>query len=380
MGDGRMWYEWSIWGTGGEAGEPQGPPYPIETAQARREAIGQIYDHVAGKEPPPCNIASEVIWAYYPGIEAQTLKTWACQVLCMISEYHMACVTRGSPVTSPILPGVIEDKLPPLTGYTLPEDRSGVTDVRVRDHQARTLWVVVWLHRLDMALSKEPVASGSLVQARHSLSHLLAYFLAPGTAWGLQFEDVVDQVLRENRKQNERKRNESSSSLRKCRSRTTKLQDEFDAVSKTMEVITDGRSCREMEQRLAALQTSLNVVETSITKFENLIEDCRMVEEELRQIEEDEARQEEEEEETADVKMVDEEERCNPESSGPHMEANTEDIPPLVSSGDTVSPEEEAILLDETPQPEDSATGSHSPRSVRRDGRVMSHIPEPPWV
>ena len=132
-----------------------------------------------------------------------------------------------------------------------------------------------------------------------------------------------------------------------------------------MEVITEGRSRREMEQRLNALQTSLNAVETSITKFENLIEDCRMVEEELHHIEEDEAHQEEEEEEeeTADVKMVDEEEHGNPESSGPRMEADTEDIPPLVSGGDTISPEEEAILLEETPQPEDPATGSHSSRS-----------------
>ena len=129
-----------------------------------------------------------------------------------------------------------------------------------------------------------------------------------------------------------------------------------------MEVTTDGRARKEMEQRLAALQTSLNAVENSITKFENLIEDCRMVEEELCQIEEDEACQEEEEE-TTDVEMVDEEERGNPESSGPCMEANTEDIPPLVSGGDTVSPEEKVILLGQTPQPEDPATGSHSPRS-----------------
>ena len=384
MGDGQTWYKWSIWGAGGEAFEPQGPPYPIGTAQARQEAISQIYDHVAGKDPPPCNVASEAIQAYYPGIEAQTLETWACQVLCMISEYHMAYVTRGSPVTSPILPGVIEDKLPPLTGYALPEDRSGVTNVRVWDHQARTLRVAVWLHRLDMALSEEPVASGSLWQARHSLGRLLAYFLAPGTAWGLQFEDVVDQVLRENRKQNQRKHNESSSSLRKCRSRKTKLRDEFDAVSKTMEVFTDGRSRREMEQRLAALQTSLNAVETSITKFENLIEYCRMVEEELCQIEEDEACQEEEEDETTDVKMVDEEEHGNPKSSGPRMEADTEDIPPLVSNGDTISPEEEAILLDETPQPEDPATGSRSPRSetatVSGGMAKLCLIPEPPWA
>ena len=208
-----------------------------------------------------------------------------------------------------------------------------MTDIRVWDHQARTLRVVVWLHRLDMALSKEPAASGSLVWAQHSLGCLLAYFLAPGTAWGLQFKDVVDQVLWENRKQNERKHNESSSSLRKCCSRRTKLRDKFDAVSKTMEVIINGRSHREMEQRLAALQTSLNVVKTSITRFENLIEDCWMVEEELCQIQEDETHQEEEEEdETTDVEMVDEKEHGNPKSSGPHMEADTEDIPPLVSS------------------------------------------------
>ena len=354
--------------------EPQCPPYPIGTTQVRRETISQIYNCVASKDPPPCNIASEAIWAYYPGIEPWTLKTWACQVLCMISEYHMACMTRGSLVTSPILPGVIEDRLLPLTDYALPEDRLGVTDVRVQDHQARTLQVAVWLHRVDMALSEEPTALRSLVQAQHSLGHLLAYFLAPGTTWGLQFKDVIDQVLRENRRHNERKCNESASSLQKCRSRQTKLRDEFDAVSKTMEVITDGRSHREMEQRLNALQTSLNVVETSITKFKNLIEDCRMVEEEVRCIEEDKACQEEEvchieedeahqEEETTDVEMVDKEERGNPESSGPRMETDTEDIPPLVSSGDTVSHEEEAILMQGTPQPEDPVAGSHSPRS-----------------
>ena len=217
-GDGawRDWYERSLWGAEGRMSEPQGPPYPIGTAQARREAISQIYNCVDGKDPPPCNIASKAIRAYYPRAEPQTVKTWACQVLCMISEYHMACVTRGSPVTSPILPGVIEDRLPPLTDYTLPEDRSGVTDVRVRDHQARTLRVAIWLHRLDMALSEEPAASGSLVRARHSLGFLLAYFLTPGTAWGLQFEDMIDQILRENRRHNERKRNESTSSLQKC--------------------------------------------------------------------------------------------------------------------------------------------------------------------
>ena len=130
----------------------------------------------------------------------------------MISKYHMACVMRGFPVISPILSRVIEDMLPPLTDYALPEDRSGMTNVMVQDHQARTLRVAVWLHRLDMALSEEPAASGCLVRARHSLGCLLAYFLAPGTTWGLQFEDVIDQVLRENKRHNERKCTKSTSS------------------------------------------------------------------------------------------------------------------------------------------------------------------------
>ena len=230
-----------------------------------------------------------------------------------------------------------------------------------------------------MALSEEPAASGSLVQARHSLRCPLAYFLAPGTTWGLQFEDMIDQVLRENKRHNKRKHNESTSSLRKCRNRQTKLRDEFDAVSKAMEVLTIAPSCREMEQRLSTLQTSLNAVERSITKFENLIKDCRMLEEEVRYVEEDEACLEEEihqeeKEEIADVEMVEEEEHGDPKSSGPHGEANTEGLPPLVSAGDAVSPEEDALLMQPAPQPEDPAAGSHSPRS--ETGTVSGGIVE----
>ena len=186
--------------TQGRISEPPGPPYPIGPAEARREAIGQIYDRVDGKEPPSHNIASRALLAYYTRVDPQTLDTWACQILCMIAEYHMACVTRGSPVTSPIVPRGLEERLPPLVGYTPPEDQSGATDVQVRDHQARTLRVAVLCHWLDMALSEEPASSGSLVRSRHHCRNLLAYFLGPGTAWELQFEDVVTQVLRENQR------------------------------------------------------------------------------------------------------------------------------------------------------------------------------------
>ena len=90
-----------------------------------------------------------------------------------------------------------------------------------------------------------------------------------------------------------------------------------------------------------------------------------MLEEEVHRIEEEEAHQDQPNigEEPANIKMVNEEEHGDPESSGPPMEADTKDNPPLASGGDTISPEEEAILLGGTSQAEDLATGSHSPRS-----------------
>ena len=145
--------------------EPQGPPYLIGTVEPRREAVGQIYDKVDGKVPPSHNITSEALRAYYTRVDPKTLNTWVCQMLCMIAEYHMACVTRGSPVTSLIVPRELKERLPPLADYAPPEGRSGSTNIRVRDHWARTLRVAVWCHRLDMALSKEPASSGSLVRS-----------------------------------------------------------------------------------------------------------------------------------------------------------------------------------------------------------------------
>ena len=322
----------------GGISEPQGPPYLIGMVEVRREAVGQIYDWVNGKEPASHNIVSEALWAYYTRVDPQTVNTWVCQILCMIAEYHMACMIRGPPVTSPIVPRELEDRLPPLADYASPKDRSGSTDVRVRDHRARTLRVAVWCHRLDMALSEEPASSGSLVRSQHRLGHLLAYFLGPGTTWELQFEDVVTQVLKENLRHIEKRCTDAASSLRRCNKRQTKLCTEFDATSKAMQVVTDAPSSREMEHRLSSLQTSLTTVERSITRYENLIEDCRMQEEEACQ--EEEIFHEQEEEEVTDAEMVEEEERGDPEPSDPHeeTEADTEGPSPLDPIGDAVSP------------------------------------------
>ena len=265
------WYEMYMCETQGRISEPPGPPYPIGTAEARREAVGQIYDRVARKEPPSHNITSEALQAYYTRVNPQTLSTWACQILCMIAEYHMACVTRGSMVTSSILPRELVECLPPLADYAPPEDRSGSTNVRVQNHRARTLRVAVWCHRLDMVLSEEPASSGSLVRSRHWLGNLLAYFLSPGTSWGLQFKDMVTQVLKENLRHIKKRHADVTSSLRKCNKWQVQTCSELAATSEALQVVIDDESDRELEHRISSLQTALTAIVRGIAWYENII-------------------------------------------------------------------------------------------------------------
>ena len=173
-----------------------GRPFPLASEEARKEAVGIIHEHMKGLEPSQKNIASRGISAYYPDFTLTTVKGVASQVLCMIVEYHLACATRGSTTTSPILPEAVEQYLPPMEDYACPGG-TGITDMRVCDHKSCSLHVGVWLHRVDMSLSWERETSESLVQLRHVRGPLLSYLLAPGTG-NFRFEEVVAQVIQEN--------------------------------------------------------------------------------------------------------------------------------------------------------------------------------------
>ena len=175
-GDGSSWYDWVTCAEAGPGAckrkktdaEQQAPghPFSLTSKEARKEAMGIIHKHAAGLEPSRKNIASRAISAYYPDFTLAAVKGVASQVLCMIAEYYLACVTRGSTTTSPILPEAIEQYLPPLVDYARPVG-IGITDVRVHDHKSCSLCVGAWLHQVDMSLSWEREASESLVQSRH---------------------------------------------------------------------------------------------------------------------------------------------------------------------------------------------------------------------
>ena len=133
-------------------------------------------------------------------------------------------------------------------------------------------------------------------------------------------------------------------SLANCNRHRTDLRGEFDATSEAMQMVTDRASGMELEHWLNSLQTSLAAIKRAITKYENILEDFRIGEEEAHQ-EEAISQEREEEEGDTDTEMMEEEERENGEPSGPQGVAETEEVPPLVSAGDAVSPEEDAFLM-----------------------------------
>ena len=86
--------------------------------------------------------------------------------------------------------------LPALKNYVLGVAFEGTRHVRVVD-RAKTLWVAVWLHRLDTAMGGEALASETLEASQHHLDLLLESFLTLRTS-NLTFQEVVDCILKEN--------------------------------------------------------------------------------------------------------------------------------------------------------------------------------------
>ena len=139
----------------------------------------------------------------------------------MIAEYHLTSSARVSSSLCPVLPEAAKPLLPPIKSYVPGVTFEGTWDVRILD-RAKTLRVAAWLHQLDMSIGGDGMASETLEASRHTLGPLLESFLAPMTS-NLTFQEVVDQVLHENRHDAQR----CLDDLRACRARICQELDDL---------------------------------------------------------------------------------------------------------------------------------------------------------
>ena len=181
----RRWEGWST------------NPFPLQDSEGRHEAVQQLYQHAGERVPAHHDVAAQGMASHHPDLELGVAKSLNNQVLCMISEYHLTCLSQDPSYINLVLPEAAKNLLPSVEEYTAGSDFQGTWDLRVLE-RAKTLWVAVWLHRLNMATTGDGVASYSLDATRHSRGPLLEFLLAL-QASSLTFEEVVHQVLAENR-------------------------------------------------------------------------------------------------------------------------------------------------------------------------------------
>ena len=178
---------WEAWSTN---------PFPLQDSEGRHEAVQQLYQH-AGEHTLVCHdVAAQGMASHHPDLESGAAKSLNNQVLCMISEYHLTCLSQGPSYVSLVLPEAAKYLLSSMEEYMAGGDFQGTWDLRVLE-RAKTLRVAVWLHRLDMSATGDGEAFYSLDAARHGRGPLLEFLLAP-QASSLTFEEVVHQVLAEN--------------------------------------------------------------------------------------------------------------------------------------------------------------------------------------
>ena len=172
-------------------------PFPLQDSEGRLASIAQLYEHVREQPPAHHNVAGRGIMHLHPDVLPGRAMRLGNQVACMIAEYHLTGSVRGLSNLSPILPMEAADLLPPIKNYIPGIAFEGCRDVRVMD-RARTLRVAVWLHRLDIAVTGDGMASETLEASQHCQGPLLESFLTPSMS-NLTFREVVDCVLQENR-------------------------------------------------------------------------------------------------------------------------------------------------------------------------------------
>ena len=167
-------------------------PFPLQDSEGRHEAVQQLYHHAGECTLAHHDVAAQGMATHHPDLEAGTTKSLNNMVLCMISEYHLMCLSQGPSYISLVLLEAVKNLLPPLEEYRAGSDFQGTWDARALE-RAKTLR----LHRLDMAAAGDREASYSLDTSEHGRGPLVEFLLTP-RASNLTFEEVVHGVLGEN--------------------------------------------------------------------------------------------------------------------------------------------------------------------------------------
>ena len=242
--------------------KPKPPlPFPLWDSEGRLASISQLYAHAAEQPVTHHNVAGNAIMHLHPEVLLQNARHLGNQVTCMIVEYHLTASASGPSSLSPIIPQEAAALLPALKNYVPGVAFKGTRDVRVVD-RAKTLRVAVWLHRLDMAIGGEALASETLETSQHHLDPLLESFPTPRTS-NLTFPEVVNCILKENHRA-------SQQSLHHLRGRHVHDHEVLDGLIKVHREVDklDKATQKSLKKEIDQRHKSLEMLKERISYYE----------------------------------------------------------------------------------------------------------------
>ena len=242
-------------------------PFLLQDSKGRHEAVQQLYRHAGECTLARHDVAAQGMACHHPDMESGMAKSLNNQVLCMISEYHLTCLSQGPSYISLVLPEAAKDLLPPVERYMADGGFQGTRDLRVLE-KAKTLQVAVWLHHLDMAAAGDGMASYSLDAARHGRGPLLEFLLAP-QASSLTFEEVIYRVLAENHYKIE-------SSLDHIQELRARLQRELEDLTEAHKVEPTKSSQKKIKRDMEQRWKDLKGLEATISQYESSLGRARV--------------------------------------------------------------------------------------------------------
>ena len=240
------------------------PPlsFPLQDSEGRLSSISQLYEHVVEQPVAHHNVAGRGIMHLHLEMLPQKARCLGNQVTCMIVEHHLTGSALGLLSLSPIIPEEAATLLAPLKNYVPSIAFEGTRDVRVVDN-ARTLWVAVWLHRLDMAVEGEGMASETLEASRHCQDPLLESFLTLRMS-NLTFQEVVHCILNENQHASEH----SLHYLRVCRAHDCEVLDKLTRAHQELDK-SNKSSRRNIKKEIDQRHKSLETLRERISYYES---------------------------------------------------------------------------------------------------------------
>ena len=251
-------------------------PFPIASRVTREEGAHAIFGYVKGISACPDNIATPALRAAFPDWDDRKITTWSNQLLCSISEYQLACITRGTKYCAPLLPEEIEAKLPPLADY-LASDRRALVDVCPKDNRSRALRVAVWLHSLDQNLVGSEDAAASLHLGDHRKGSLLNHFLSPGTSY-LRTEDVFTRTVKDNWKTHQEHKKHYTDHLKKALPQRTELKQSLQHKEEKLALAASPQNQTKLSRQLGNVQEELGCTNKEIKYVRGQLEELKEVE------------------------------------------------------------------------------------------------------